>query len=231
LIGWRMISPMPSDSITHFVFVDFENVTEIDLGAVKGKPVHVTLLIGKKQTWLDLTLVRQIHQLHAQVDLVEVGASGHNALDLTLTYYLGRTVQRAPGAHYHIVSKDKDFEPMIGHARGEGIKVARYDSFAALPFLAPAKKPAAPPKHAVPAKAAPAARKPTVDHRARVLARLKNHASRNRPADELALRHYLETGLGKSATETTVNDFVRELRETGIVAIDPKGKVSYPAAP
>ncbi|MES1168419.1 MAG: hypothetical protein ABUL61_04545, partial [Oleiharenicola lentus] len=72
---------MSTHVFTYFVFVDFENVPTADLGLVEGKPVHVTFLIGKKQTWLDLTLVKQIHRLATQVELVEVGASGHNALD------------------------------------------------------------------------------------------------------------------------------------------------------
>jgi hypothetical protein len=63
------------------VFVDFENVHEVDLGLVEGKPVQVTLLIGKNQKKIDLALVQQIRRLAAQVALVEVGASGRNALD------------------------------------------------------------------------------------------------------------------------------------------------------
>jgi len=76
------------------VFVDFENVPEVDLGLVEGKPVHVTILIGKNQKKIDLPLVQQIRRLAAQVELVEVGASGRNALDLTLAYYLGQAVLR-----------------------------------------------------------------------------------------------------------------------------------------
>jgi len=62
----------------------------------RGKSVHVTLLIGKKQTKLDLALVQQMRRVPDQVELVEVGASGHNALDLTLAYYLGRAAERSP---------------------------------------------------------------------------------------------------------------------------------------
>ena len=174
---------MSTYSITHFVFVDFENVPTVDLGLVEGKPVHVTLLIGKKQTWLDLPLVRQIHRLAAQVDLVEVGASGRNALDLTLAYYLGRAIQRSPGAQFCIVSKDKDFEPMIGHLCGKGIIASRLDSFAALPFLPKPRKPspvkvAAPIKASAPAKAAAVAKALPQDERLeKLITRLKNNTA------------------------------------------------------
>src|SRR5580698_9329683 len=102
---------MPNQAVLHFVFVDFENVPEVDLGLVAGKPAHVMLLLGKHQKKLDIGLVQQIRRLAEQIELVEVGASGHNALDLTLAYYLGRAVQRDPEAQFYVVSKDSDFDP------------------------------------------------------------------------------------------------------------------------
>ena len=134
---------MAADSHAHFVLVDFENVSEVDLGLVEDRPVHVTLLIGKNQKKLDLALVRQIHRLAARVELVEVGASGHNALDLTLACYLGQAVQQWPTAQFHIVSKDQDFEPTIGHLVARGVEVARCDAFHLLSFLPRAKATAA----------------------------------------------------------------------------------------
>ena len=49
---------MTTPALTHFVFVDLENVPVIDLGLVEGKPVHVTLMIGKNQKKMDLPLPR-----------------------------------------------------------------------------------------------------------------------------------------------------------------------------
>lgn len=206
---------MPANAITHFVFVDFENVPEVDLGPVDGKPVHVTLLIGKNQRRLDLALVRHIHRLAAQVELVEVGASGRNALDLTLACYLGLAVQRTPAARFCIVSKDRDFEPMIEHLSGKGIKVARYGDFHLLPFLAPAGKPAARPG------------KQPEDRRARVIARLRNPASRNRPSSRKALLAHIKASLGKEASEAGAGDILRELCEKSVLTIDSRDKVSY----
>jgi hypothetical protein len=136
---------------THFVFVDFENVPKVDLRLIEGRPVHVTLLIGKNQGKVDFELVNQIHRLSSQVQLVKLDASGHNALDLTVAFYLGRAVERTPAAQFCIVSRDKDFEPMLAHASGEAIQVVRCDSFETLPFL-PKPKKAAQPRTAVAAK-------------------------------------------------------------------------------
>ncbi len=224
---------MESRPFTHFVFVDFENVPKVDLEVVEGKPVHVTLLIGKKQTWLDLPLVQQIHRLAAQVALVEVGASGRNALDLTLACYLGQAVQRSPGADFAIVSKDKDFEAMIGHLQHKGIRVRRHDSFAALPFLQKPKKPAPVVKPASPAKISAPAKTPTpvqgasTDERLeKLISMLKNNTA-PRPKKMSSLLARIGNDFGNKLTEAEQGAKLTELIRRGVLTIDAKGKVSY----
>ena len=227
-------------SFTHFVFVDFENVPVIDLGLVEGKPVHVMLLIGKKQTWLDLPLVRQIHRLAAQVELVEVGASGRNALDLTLACYLGQAVERTPGVDFHIVSKDKDFEPMIAHLQQKGVRVARHDRFESLPFLAPKRnvrskppiitakavaetKPAAGPKAVAPARPEPVA-----DRFSKLIQQMKGGGAANRPKKRSTLEHHIAAFYGNKLTPDEVSGQIEQLIRRRVIAIDDKGRISYP---
>jgi hypothetical protein len=125
---------------THFVFVDFENVQDVDLTLAKDKPVHVTLLIGAKQTKMPMKLATQLHAFATQVRPLEVGGSGRNALDLTLAMHLGREIERHPHASFVIVSHDQDFDPMVAHLKNTGTLIARVSTFAAVPALAPAKK-------------------------------------------------------------------------------------------
>lgn len=211
---------------THFVFVDFENVPEVDLSAIEGQPVLVTLLIGKNQKKIDLELVEQIQAFAAQVKLTKVGGSGHNALDLTLACYLGRAIERCPRAVFAIVSRDKDFAPMIAHLVDHDVEVALYDSFAALPFLHH-RTPIAPTKSAPATKTPAPTKKPPEDRRAKVIARLKNPNSRNRPSDETALRAHIKSALGKQASDGKVVDIIRELVANHALVIDASGKVSY----
>lgn len=237
--------------MTYFVFVDFENVQKVDLTLIEGKPVHVTLLIGKNQTWLDLPLVQQIRRLPNQVELLEVGASGRNALDLTLAHYLGRAVERIPEATYGIVSKDKDFDPLVAHLVSRGIQVVRKDSLASLLFLAPAKPAAAarpkPPLRVVGAKPARAAEKPALstkapagaprpapaggkagrsDATAEKLARLVRHLRNSPPATRLKLEHmvaaYYKSSLPGGGVPGVIDTLVRQ----GIVLVDNAGKVA-----
>ncbi len=217
---------MPLDAFAHFVFVDFENVPDIDLGLVEGRPVHVTLLIGKNQKKLDLPLVQQIHRLAAQVELVEVGATGHNALDLTLVFHLGRTVQQWPAAQFHIVSKDHDFDPMIGHVMAQGVKVFRSEAFHLLSFL-PRSRPVVTTKIAATTKTPVSTRKPTEDKRPTVIARLKNPINGNRPSTEKALRAHIKTALGKESSPAKVEEVLGRLLDEHAFAIEPDGKVIW----
>jgi len=127
-------------NFTHFIFVDFENVQDVDLERVRGKPVHVTLLIGAKQTKVPTKLATQLHAFAAQVKPIEVGGSGRNALDLTLAMYLGREIEQHPEANFVIVSRDQDFDPMLTHLENAGAHVERVPSFAAVSAFLSARK-------------------------------------------------------------------------------------------
>jgi hypothetical protein len=223
---------------SHTVFVDFENVPDIDLGLIAGHPARVVLLIGKNQKKLDLPLVQQIHKLGDRVELIEVGASGRNALDLTLAHYLGRAVQANPALKFHIVSGDKDFDPLIAHLRTTGCAVSRHGSFAALPFLPrPKKSPAtakpATPSTTPPKKPAPAAaaKPPAEDRRAMVITRLSDPAAADRPTRKPRLLAHIKTIYGKQATDAIAAEILATLITRNVVAIDPNGKVSYGTPP
>ena len=218
--------------MTYFVFVDFENVQKVDLALIENKPVHVTLLIGKNQTWLDLTLVQQIRRLPHQVELLEVGASGRNALDLTLAHYLGRAVERIPEANYAIVSKDKDFDPLVGHLTAKGIAIVRKDSFAALPFLVPPKPvppaKAKPPFKVVAGKAAPVPKTPPAAKPAKPadkLAKLIKHLRNSPPSSRMKLEHMIAAFYKTSLPAGGVAGVIDALTRQRIVTVDDNGKV------
>ncbi|MEO6876227.1 MAG: PIN domain-containing protein [Opitutaceae bacterium] len=206
---------MPTEPLEHFVLVDFENVPNVDLALVAALPVQVALLIGKNQKTMDYDLTSQIHQQAAQVRLVKVNATGRNALDIILACYLGQAVQRHPGAQFYIVSKDKDYDPLISHLLSKEVKVARATSFDSLPFL---------PR---PKRAAAATVKPAVDRRAKLIARLKNPSNQARPSSGKALLAHIKTALGNEATETKVADILHELIKEHALTIDPKDRVDY----
>jgi len=58
------------------------------------------------------------------VQLVRLTATGKNALDFTLAYYVGRAVAADPTGFFHIVSKDTGYDPLIEHLRSKHIRAA-----------------------------------------------------------------------------------------------------------
>ena len=219
---------MPTAAFAHFVFVDMENIGEVDLAPLAELPVNVTLLIGKKQTTLSKQLVDQITQLPFEVRLVKVGATRKNALDFSLVFHLGQMAGRHPDAHFHIVSGDKrDFDMIVAHMQAHQVRVSRVDSIAALPFL-PRSESVAPVKTAAPAKPAPVIKRPGVDKRTKEIARLKNPTTRNRPSTEKALLAHITTALGKESTPAKVEEIFAKLRNDHAFAIEPGGKIIWP---
>lgn len=227
------LNAMSTAAQAHFVFVDFENIPELELGLLEGKPVQVTLLIGKNQAKLDFDLVEQIHRMASQVELVKLGVSGRNALDLTLSYCLGQAVLRHGEAHYYIISKDKDFDPLISYVQGKGHKVLRCEGIATLPFLAKPKKAGAL-KAPAPAKGVAEA-KPDVrlnsaeaeERFANLIARLKNNLA-PRPKKKSSLLAHIKTAFGGKIQDGEVGRRLDDLLSQRIVCIDTNDRVTYP---
>lgn len=212
-----------------FIFVDYENVPSVDLGLIEGKPVHVTLMIGKNQTKIDFVLVEQIRRLADQVELVKLDASGRNALDLTLAHYLGRAVERRPDAQFCIVSKDKDFDPMIGHLVGKGLKISRSESFGTLPFLPKPRKSGG--AKTVTAKSVPtvkpAPKEDVSDVRLEKLVTRLTNGVGSRPKKKSGLLAHINTAFGNKLSLPELTNKLDELLTRGILSIDEAGRVTY----
>jgi hypothetical protein len=224
---------MVNKPITHYVFVDLENVPRVDVGPAAGHPVHVTLLIGKHQKSFGLELLRAAKLLGDRLELVEVGATGHNALDLTLAYYLGRAAEAAPKATFSIVSNDEDFDPLIAHLRAKGINVSRQGSFAGPPFLPVAKKitPAEPaaPVPALHQPKPPAAPKPRASPKPKLAAdkldKFIEHLRNSPPANRTKLEHMITAYFKPSLPAGGMKGVIAELQRRKVVEIDSSGTV------
>ena len=199
------------------VFLDFENVQQIDVSMIGAKSVNFTLLLGAKQTKLDAGLVEKLMEHAASVHLVRLASSGKNALDFALAYYVGRAVSAAPGAFIHIVSKDTGFDPLVEHLRSRHIHAHRHDSFATLTFSGTARAATVAPK------AEPAAQEEPLN---RILEHLRKNVA-NRPKKKKTLLSHLKSQLGKNATDADAAGLLEKLQQAGHVRIGDKEVVTY----
>ena len=231
--------------------MDFENVHQLDHSVIGTKAVSFTLLMGAKQTKVDAVVMERIMERAATVQLVRLTTIGKNALDFTIAYYVGRAVITDPTGYFHIVSKDKGYDPLIEHLRSRHIRAYRHDDFSTLTLTGHPKPPITPP--ATPPTATPPATpspktprktpskassklpvaapskpqpKPPVDLLTKALAHLKKNTT-NRPKRKKTLLSHLRDLKGKKATEADALDLVEKLSKAGHISIGDKDAVTY----
>lgn len=124
-----------TDKVNKFVLVDYENVQPKNLPILKGQQFQVLVFIGTNQAKLPRSLVVPMQQLGTQARYVEIEGSGPNALDFHIAYYIGELAGQDRQAQFHIVSKDRGFDPLIRHLRRKNIKVRRESDLAEIPEL------------------------------------------------------------------------------------------------
>ncbi len=212
-----MTTPLDLPPPMNYVFVDFENVHSFDPSVIGTKAVSLTILIGAKQTKLDVALVEKLMEHAASVELIRLTSSGKNALDFTLSYYLGRKVLSDPTAYFHIVSKDKGYEPMMKHLQSRHIHVRRHDDCSTLTFSHKPKEATA---------AIKGERSEEEDNLSKVLERLRKTVS-NRPKKKTTLISHLKSILGKNASDADASRVFEALLKGKHLSIGEKDSVNY----
>lgn len=242
----------PTTSPMNHVFVDFENVHQVDLTLIGAKMVCFTLMVGAKQKKLDTDLVGKLLEHSASVNMVKLSSSGKNALDFSLAYYLGRAALTDPTAYFHIIAKDTGYDPLITHLRERNIKVRRHANCADLTFTwlgkALPEEPESANKAVAKKAAKKAAKKTTVkkavakkaatkkatkkkqtsleDWVKKVHNNFKDHENA-RPKSEKTLKSKIGNLIKKPADGDDVNSVIEELKKSKRLTIDDKGAIAY----
>jgi hypothetical protein len=157
--------------MTHsYVLIDFENI-QPDLSVLAGSPHKVKLFVGAKQQEQRhrYSFLRDILALGPNAELIEITRSGSNAVDMHIAWYIGTLLERDPGARIHVVSNDRDFDPLLEFLAARGVDCRRTKSLTDLVAAKPgratrgaASARAPVPKPHPPARPQPAAKPQTV---------------------------------------------------------------------
>ena len=216
-----------------YILIDFENVQPAKMGALDASAFKIMIFHGAKQK-MTFGLAKTLQPMGTDADYVEIESSGRNALDMHIAYYIGRLAAMEPGASFHIVSKDKDYDPLIAHLAKQKIAVHRWTSASDIPHARqtsakPAPQPTAKSAPKPAAKAPPRAAPPRQAPSARadkVVANLEKRA-RARPSTLLALTSTIKSLFrGTPVTDAEVEEILAELKRRGAIALSD-GKVSY----
>jgi hypothetical protein len=228
------------------ILIDFENVqpTAEELESIRGNQYRVRIFHGPHQKKFDAAVVKALQPLGEQVQYIQCGRNGKNALDFHIAFYLGRAVQgreNGDGAgadRYIVVSKDGGFEPLLEHLRFEGYEAEKVQSVGdAVEAGRATPTPLAPPPPRASATPRPSTSKspprtiatPTngsvPDPRSKILDNLRAHP-KNRPLTRDALVRHVVTLLGNKPTPKVVEALVAGLERDGIVKTEDK-KIAY----
>ena len=115
---------------SNFVLVDFENVQPRNVSLLHGHSFKLKVFVGANQPKIPFDMARALQAYGPDAEYVQIDGNGKNALDFHISYYLGRLAAETPDASFYVISKDKGFDPLIKHLKGQGISCQRSSSIA-----------------------------------------------------------------------------------------------------
>ena len=180
---------------TNYVLVDFENVQPDSLAALATGQFRVKVFVGASQAKgrISFELVHSMQELGANAEYVKIARTGKNAVDMHIAYYVGRLLEKEPGAVVHIVSKDTDFDPLIEYLHAKGSACKRVKSIAEIPKHVAARAAMPAPKGVKHTPHVPSPRRPHAEKLAPIIKHL--HSLSGKP------------GTSKKLSQTIANYF------------------------
>jgi hypothetical protein len=187
---------------TNYVLVQPEQ-----LGPLAQDHFKVLLFVGANQARLSYEMATAIHQLGSKAEYIKISGNGPNALDLHIAFYIGQIAAADPSAYFHIISKDKGFDPLIQHLKTRKIFAARARDVSEIPLVKVANS------------------KSPEQRLEIVVARLKQ-LKPSKPRRIKTLRSTVASLFQKQPSESEVTALLDVLQARGLVTVTD-GKVAY----
>lgn len=120
---------------TNYVLIDYENVQPDALDRLAEEHFKVLVFVGANQSKLSFETAAALQKLGERAKYIRISGNGHNALDFHLALYLGELIAADPAAFFHVISKDKGFDPLIEHLKSRKVFAARAVSIEDIPLV------------------------------------------------------------------------------------------------
>ena len=192
---------------TNYVLIDYESVQPDDIAALQYEHVRVIVFVGPHQTKIAFEKADALQRMGPNAEYVRLSGSGANALDFHIAYYLGQLAAKEPTAFFHIISKDKGFDPLVKHLKERKLRVCRVQTIGEIPILRP-----------IDPKSSP-------DRVALIVADLQKRGA-SRPRTVATLSSTISAKFQKQLTAPEVSSLVSELEKKGLVKVEGT-KVTY----
>lgn len=109
----------------HYVLIDYENVQPEALGILDDEAFHVIVFVGANQSKVSFEVASALQRMGNRADYIRITGNGSNALDFHIAFHLGQIAAQDPDACFHIISKDKGFDPLVQHLNDRKIRASR----------------------------------------------------------------------------------------------------------
>jgi hypothetical protein len=192
---------------TNYVLIDFENVHPKNLELLTKHPFKVFVFVGANQTKVPFDLADSMQFLGNDAKYIKISGNGQNALDFHIAYYIGELAGKDADAQFHIISKDKGFDPLIQHLKSRNIRIRREQDLAEIPILR------------VPI---------TTSDDEKISAIVKNLGGRgqSRPRKVRTLENTINTLFTKKLDKSELASIIKELQKRKLIVVN-QGNVSY----
>ena len=200
-------SKVAATQAQNYVLIDFENVQPKNLELLEGHSFKVLVFVGANQTKVPLKLAKALQALGKNGEYIEISGSGQNALDFHIAYYVGRLAAEDPKAHFHVISRDKGFDPLLRHLKGRNIDVRREKDLAEIPALRISTK-------------------TSTDEKIDAIVKNLRGRGQSRPRKVKTLQNTINHLTSEELGEAELASIVEELRKRKLITVK-QGNVSY----
>jgi len=192
---------------TNYVLIDLENVQAEALTALVDDHFKVLLFVGATQAKLPYDLVAAMQRLGDRAEYIKIVGSGPNALDFHIAFYIGQLSAKDPNSYFHVVSKDKGFDPLIKHLKSRKIFSARSSKIEDIPLVK-------------------ASTKKSPEDRAQMFIDMLCQPKATRPRKESTLASAIASFFHKQISDEEVAAVIEALQAARFLVISA-GKVTY----
>ncbi|GGE63158.1 PIN domain-containing protein [Actibacterium pelagium] len=119
----------------NYILVDFENVQPKNLGLLRGHPFTLMVFVGANQKSVPFDFATALQDLGENAGYQKITGNGSNALDFHIAFYMGEMAAKDANAFFHVISRDKGFDPLIEHLRKRKIHARRHVDLSEIPFV------------------------------------------------------------------------------------------------
>lgn len=120
---------------TNYILIDYENIQPKVLSGLDAEHFKVMVFVGANQSKISFETAAALQALGEKAQYIQISGNGTNALDFHIAFYIGRLAAEEPTPYFHIISKDKGFDPLIEHLRSRKILAARSTDISDIPLL------------------------------------------------------------------------------------------------